>query len=183
MRVLFVLALLALGACGQEAAIPITVPTFRDQAVPIASTTRGSPTDLNGEWIVSASLAGSYFNDVAPVGGSVTVGVDPTGTGRWAFRNAAGAMMSVPVWQPVVGRFRQGAPGDGSNTPGSPIEGTAREFWVLWVDDDFRTAVIGTPDGTLGWIMDRPGAASRDRTVAAREVLDFNGYDVARLVP
>ena len=57
---------------------------------------------------------------------------------------------------------------------------TPLELWVLWVDDDFRTAVIGTPDGRFGWIMDRPGQASRDRTRAAREILDFNGYDTDR---
>ena len=55
------------------------------------------------------------------------------------------------------------------------------EFWVLWVDDDFRTAVIGSPTGQFGWIMDRPGAASADRTRAAREILDFSGYDLGRL--
>jgi apolipoprotein D and lipocalin family protein len=60
------------------------------------------------------------------------------------------------------------------------VEGSP-EFWVLWVDDDFRTAVVGTPDGSLGWIMDRPGQASPDRTRAAREVLEWSGYDLGRL--
>lgn len=54
-------------------------------------------------------------------------------------------------------------------------------YWVLWVDDDFRTAVIGTPTGAFGWIMDRPGAVSGDRTRAAREILEFSGYDLGRL--
>jgi apolipoprotein D and lipocalin family protein len=173
--------LVLLAACGLVVTKPITVPTFRNEAVPIASTTRGLPSDLNGEWIVSASLADSYFYDVAPVGGGVTVGVDAAGNGRWAFRDPSGTTLSVPVWAPLTGRYRQGVPGDASSTQGSPLEGTAREFWVLWVDDDFRTAVVGTPDGTFGWIMDRPGAASPDRTEAARRMLEFNGYDLSRL--
>ena len=180
-RALF--ALLVLAACGQpETETPyVTVPKFRDPSVLIASTTRGAPTDLNGEWVISASFVGSYFNSVAPAGGGVIVDVDPSGTGRWTFRNAEGRTTSVPVWQRMTGRFQQGWPGDASSTPGSPIEGTAREFWVLWVDDDFRTAAVGTPDGSLGWIMNRPGEASGDRTAAAREVLEWSGYDLGRL--
>ncbi len=65
--------------------------------------------------------------------------------------------------------------------PGRWASGEVPELWILWVDDDFRTAVIGTPDGSLGWIMDRPGQASPDRTAAAREVLDWSGYDLGRL--
>lgn len=59
--------------------------------------------------------------------------------------------------------------------------GEARDFWVLWVDEGFRTAVLGNPDGTFGWIVDRSTTGGADRIAAAREILDFNGYDVSRL--
>ena len=57
----------------------------------------------------------------------------------------------------------------------------ARQFWVLWVDEGFRTAVLGNPDGTFGWIVDRSTTGGADRIKAAREILDFNGYDTGRL--
>ena len=57
------------------------------------------------------------------------------------------------------------------------------EFWVLWVDEGFRTAVVGTPSGAFGWIMEKNmGPTPPDRLNAAREVLSFNGYDTSKLV-
>ena len=32
--------------------------------------------------------------------------------------------------------------------------GLSREFWVLWVDEGFRTAVLGNKTGEFGWIVD-----------------------------
>lgn len=50
-----------------------------------------------------------------------------------------------------------------------------RSYWVLWVDAGYRTAVIGSPDAPVGWIMDR-GAPSTDRLKAARKILKTSGY-------
>ena len=58
----------------------------------------------------------------------------------------------------------------------------AAEYWVLWVDESYRTAVIGTPNGRAAWILNRDPAIPADRLAAAREMLDFNGYDLTRLV-
>ncbi len=55
------------------------------------------------------------------------------------------------------------------------------ELWVLWVDADYRVAVIGTPDGSFGRIISRTPTVRGDLLAAAKEVLDFNGYDVTRL--
>lgn len=54
-------------------------------------------------------------------------------------------------------------------------------LWVLWVDADYRVAVIGTPDGHFGRILSRTPDVRGDLMAAARTVLDFNGYDVAAL--
>jgi len=53
---------------------------------------------------------------------------------------------------------------------------------VLWVDQDYRVAVLGTPSGRWAMIVARPGAARADLVAAARDVLAFNGYDLAALV-
>lgn len=54
-------------------------------------------------------------------------------------------------------------------------------LWVMWVDADYRIAVIGTPDGRFGRILSRTPKARPDLLAAAKEVLDFNGYDPAGL--
>ena len=63
----------------------------------------------------------------------------------------------------------------------SLADGTTRALWVLWVDEGFRTAVVGNPAGDFGWILDRSATGGADRIAAAREILDFNGYDTGQL--
>jgi apolipoprotein D and lipocalin family protein len=53
-------------------------------------------------------------------------------------------------------------------------------LWVHWLDFDNRTAALGAPDGSRVWIMDRSGAPA-ERLSAAREILDWYGYDLSRL--
>ena len=96
----------------------------------------------------------------------------------------------------VVNTCRQGAP-DG---PVRRIEGAATvtgpgrlevrfasvpfggaPYWVLWVDADYQTAVVGVPSGRAGWILNRSPTIRPDRLEAARQVLAFNGYDLLAL--
>lgn len=53
-------------------------------------------------------------------------------------------------------------------------------IWVHWLDADNRTAAMGEPGGKRVWIMDRSGAPG-DRLRAAREILNWYGYDVGRM--
>ncbi len=55
-------------------------------------------------------------------------------------------------------------------------------LWVHWLDVGDRTAAIGDPSGRTVWIMDRTATGSPDRIAAAREILDWYGYDLARLL-
>lgn len=59
-------------------------------------------------------------------------------------------------------------------------EGPPIEHWVLWTDADYRVAVIGTPSGAFGWIMTK-GESRADLMQAAREIMDWNGYDMTQL--
>jgi apolipoprotein D and lipocalin family protein len=63
------------------------------------------------------------------------------------------------------------------------LEGAAFDggYWVLWVDEGYRTAVVGQPSGQAGWILNRDPAIPADRLRAAREILEWNGYDLRRL--
>ena len=163
MRRLAVLALLAVVACGRPEPEPVAeVPSFRDRGVPIGSVVRGDLGDLAGDWVISQSFPGAGF---AAPDTRLMVTPGPDATARLRFEGPGG-LRDLQVANTAPGRLRA------ENGP---------ELWVLWVDDDFRTAVIGTPDGSFGWIMNRPGQASGDRTAAAREVLDWSGYDLSRL--
>lgn len=53
-------------------------------------------------------------------------------------------------------------------------------LWVHWIDFDNRTAALGNPDGRRVWIIDR-GAPSADRLKAARDILEWYGYDLGRM--
>lgn len=66
--------------------------------------------------------------------------------------------------------------------PGRITRG-AEELWVLWVDADYRVAVIGTPSGRFARVLSRTPAVRPDLMEAARRVLQFNGYDPAGLRP
>ncbi|WP_375255384.1 lipocalin family protein [Yoonia sp.] len=57
----------------------------------------------------------------------------------------------------------------------------AADYWVLWTDEDYQTAVVGAPNGRAGWILNRSPDIRADRLAAARQVLAFNGYDLSRL--
>ncbi len=57
----------------------------------------------------------------------------------------------------------------------------AADYWVLWTDEDYRTAVVGAPNGRSGWILNRTPDIRADRLAAARDILAFNGYDLSRL--
>ena len=55
-----------------------------------------------------------------------------------------------------------------------------RPVWVHWLDFDNRTAAMGDPGGSRVWIMDRTGAPG-ERLKAARDILEWYGYDLSRL--
>ena len=171
-RIAAALALVALGACAAEIPPPVpSGPSYRDQTAPIGITSRFDAKKFEGVWYVRA-------------------GFDPA-LGRMAFRmidTAKGPAMRLGafVCDPagVCGDFAEDLPvkrmAKGRYSVRMP-DGKTREFWVLWVDEGFRTAVLGNKTGDFGWIVDRSTKGGADRIKAAREILDFNGYDVSRL--
>ncbi|MBW7920894.1 MAG: lipocalin family protein [Rubellimicrobium sp.] len=162
-RLLAVLVLLA--AC---AAPPAGV--WRDLSQPIASAALFDPARFAGEWHVVARYPRAADRDCpAEV-------MDYDGAAmRWRCLGAGGAVLRD--WQGPV--QPQVYPGRLTTDLG---DFGLRDFWVLWVDWDYRTAVIGTPSGTAGYVLNRDPAIPGDRMTAAREMLDFNGYDPAGLV-
>lgn len=170
-RATALLLLAPLAACGRPPEAPPAL-SFRDRTRPIASTTRGGPADLAGEWVISMIFPSEQgFGANLRAGSRTTIIANSDEDVTWTVHSPPGDLARVMVGMRLVGPGRY-------SMPAQP----APELWVLWTDDDFRTAVVGTPDGSFGWIMDRPGEASPDRAEAARRMLEFNGYDLSRLL-
>ncbi|WP_102226073.1 lipocalin family protein [Acidimangrovimonas sediminis] len=127
------------------------------------------PKRLAGSW---HEVAGFYDPSRQSCALGLT-GAKTTATGlEVTLSSCAGPAATVAAPQIVPGRF-------------APDLADARgETWyVLWVDADDRTVVIGTPSGRWGAILNRQPQIPADRLGAAKRILEFNGYDLSRLQP
>lgn len=163
------LVLVLLAACAKE---PDLRHSFRDRSAQIYSNAVLDPARLSGSWQQVAAF-GTKPGGCAP--GQVQFGAPSGGT--------------IPLEAALclngdLQRFRGQAElaGPGRMVPlGAEAKGIGQPWWVLWADVDDRTLVIGTPTGEMGFILNRSGALPPDRLRAAREILDWNGYDLNRL--
>lgn len=163
-------ALLALTAC--SAPKPETRSTYRNQGQPIYSNAVLDPASLQGDWRQVAAFASApggckpgYVRIGAPQGAAIPVQADLClGGKRQSYAGLAGL--------PVPGRLipQEAAP-----------QGITQPWWIVWADVNMRTLVIGTPMGEMGFILERSGHLPADRLAAAREILEWNGYDLTRL--
>lgn len=148
------MALAMLSAC---AAKPVQVVSFRDTSRQVYSIAGLDPSRINGHWVQVAGFG------AACGGGTMEIGP----TTQYALCLANGVKTGAgPMTATLPGRFD--VPGLGP-------------FWVLWADADDRTLVIGAPSGGYGFVLNRQAAIPADRLKAARDILQFNGYDVAKL--
>ena len=136
---------------------------FRAADAPIYSSTAVDPSQLTGVWTQVAGFAPAGLAPCAP--GQV----DFTDTSvRWALCLADGVLSGqAPLIMAKPGRFA--------------VQGLA-DWWVLWVDGDARTLVIGTPSGEFGFVLNRGGPLPADRLTAVRDILRFNGYATENMV-
>lgn len=171
-RTLVTAGVMALGACVSTPPAPVvTGPTYRDPAALIGITSRFDEAKFTGVWYIRAgfdpALGRMAFRMIdTPKGPVMRLGAfvcDPAGI-------CGDFSEDLPVKTLSKGRFSVKMP-----------DGLSREFWVLWVDEGFRTAVLGNKQGDFGWIVDRSTKGGADRIKAAREILDFNGYNVSQL--
>lgn len=126
-----------------------------------------------------AAVAIPLRNPTAPVGSQADAGLARL-QGDWTVTEGAGMPagarieisgselridgVALPLTEEMPGRLRVGQ----------------EVLWVHWIDADNRTAAMGEPGGGRVWIMDRRGAPG-ERRAAAREILDWYGYDLSRM--
>lgn len=149
---------------------------YRDQDVQIASKTLFEPEKYLGTWYEVARFPVPFERGCAGVTAEYGQGSDGVLTVLNTCRNLDGTVKStIRGSAEVVGPGRLEV-----SFPTLPFG--ASDYWILWTDDGYRTAVVGAPDGRSGWILNRDPVIPADRLTAAREILDFNGYDLARLI-
>lgn len=160
---------LFLSACGGPPASP---GRFRDPAVPIWSNAVTDPAALRGRWtqVATFSTSGSVpcgpgTADFQPGRGGVQARVKLCLNGGTASYRGPLALTGPGRLQPV-------------NRAAPPLD---RPWWVLWVDVDVRSLVLGTPDGSFAVVLNRDARLPPDRLQAARDVLGWNGYDLSFL--
>ncbi|SPJ25243.1 lipocalin family protein [Palleronia abyssalis] len=169
MHRLIVLAML-LAACSTESPL-LPAPSYRDVSAPIASIASFDPDRFLGRWYEIASypqLFQAGCRNTQAIYGAAPDGISVTNT---CLRDGVPARIEGSATVIGPGRLEVRLDGVPFVSP----------FWILWVDEGYRTAVIGVPSGRAGWILNRDPEIPADRLTAAREILDFYGYDLAQL--
>lgn len=161
MKTYLIIVALALTGCAK---LP-QVPVFRDTNSPIGSAAVVDWDRMAGPWVEVARFDTAFQR----------------GCGRSTWHIGASAVaLECPRGGQAV-RVAETAQVTGPGRLRVRLGGAPLDLWVLWVDEGYRTVALGTPDGTMGWILDRAVASSADRINAAREMLEFNGYDLDAL--
>lgn len=156
LRPLICLAVLAtlLAACSHK---PEPQASFRDPARSMYSLAGFDAARLSGAWHQAAGFGAACSSGMIEVGATTRFDLClPDGQ-----KQGTGAMVATKP-----GRF--------------DLQGVG-PLWVLWADADNRTVVLGAPSGEYGLILNRDPSLPADRLTAARDILAFNGYDVAKL--
>lgn len=133
---------------------------FRDEAVPLGATSRFDALAFSGEWLLVASFDA---REMAPL--VVTPAAE-----------VAHLRITSNEVPEVAGLYREGVPGELI-----PVSGEGDTLVVMWVDESFQSAAIGTSSGSFGAVLNRAPEIPSDRARAARDVFAFYGWDVSRL--
>lgn len=138
--------------------------TFRNVQKPLYSTADLPPSRLMGRWRQEAGF-GAVCSKTRFQGAEFTV---------------QNGVVQVAYHLCLNGRIQQGQGPLAGRQGRYHLPQLAMPIWVLWIDADNRSMAMGTPDGSLGMILSKD-AIPNDRLQAAREILAWNGYDLAKM--
>ncbi len=168
MRLIPLLALALLTACGS--------PSFRDTTVPMTAQADFDVTRYLGTWYEIARFPVSFQQSCTATTATYGFKDDTTITvlNQCKLGEPWGPVDQIKGTADIVG------PGQLS-VKFFRIPFVRGDYWVLWVDDAYETAVVGVPNGRAGWILARSPEISPEKRSRAEEVFRRNGYDPARL--
>jgi len=179
-RIIAAMSLAMLAACMQEPSVvlPADVSMIRNPTAPVGSQVDVVVADLDGIWMPRLTIQGEW-----PMGGRPVRFTEQNGDlAILTELNAcntdgecATTTWSVQYRQTIAGRFERVA-GQDAQTIAHP-----NEIWIYWFDFDRRTVALGDPNGSYVAILDRSARGGQDRITAAKDILTWYGYDVARL--
>ncbi|SLN34880.1 Lipocalin-like domain protein [Roseovarius gaetbuli] len=149
-------------------------PGYRDTQVPLTYTSRSDAIRLAGDWHLRAHYPGDEWLR--------RVSYLRARDGQEAFKLVSRGCDANGGCKDFAALWRATPLGPNRWRLADPQGGKPRDLWVIWVDEGYRTAAIGAPDGGYGWVLDRAAAGGTDRITAAREILDFNGYDTGAMI-
>ncbi|MEL6517760.1 MAG: lipocalin family protein [Pseudomonadota bacterium] len=146
---------------------------YRDQATPISSIAAFEPARYAGLWYEVARYEVPFQRGCTDVTAEYQV-VSPT------VLSVENTCVRGDERDSIAGTATLAGPGRlAVRFQGVPF--VSAPYWVLWVDADYRTAVVGVPSGRAGWILNRDPQIPRDRLNAALQILEFNGYDTGQI--
>jgi apolipoprotein D and lipocalin family protein len=156
------------------AACAVPVESYRDTSVTIASAAAFDPARYTGRWYEIARFPVPFQQGCTDTVAEYTAQGDGT-LGVVNTCLVGGETRRIEGTARVTGPGRLEVSFDSVPFVDAP-------YWVLWVAEDYGSAVVGVPSGRAGWILNRTPNMPPDRLAAAKEILDFNGYDTSRLV-
>jgi len=167
-----VLALPLLAACSIG-------PSFRDTTVPIPTAMQVDLNRYQGLWYEIARFPVSFEEGCVGVTAEYTL--KPDGTVRVVNTCREGNLSAAPRSSEATAEAV-----DASNAklkvdfvPYIPF--TAGDYWILDIDEDYETVVVGNPDGTAGWVLARQPKISQARLERGYAVLSEAGYDLSQI--
>jgi len=164
---------LVLAACSTEAPL-FPAEVYRDTTVSMGSIASFKPDRYAGRWYEIASYPVPFQDGCRQTQAVYTPRNDNGFNVRNSCLDADGDLRSIE------GTARPAGPGR-LEVRFDNVPFLSAPYWVLWVDEGYRTAVVGVPSGRAGWILNREPTIPPDRLEAARRILSFNGYDLSRL--
>ena len=167
-RLALLAACVALAAC--------VGPSYRDPAAGIAAQRDFQPERYLGRWYEIARYPVSFEQGCT----ATTADYGRIGAETISLRNTCRQGAPDGPVESIAGTARIVAPGE-LEVRFSGVPFVAADYWVLWVDADYETAVVGVPSGRAGWILARTPTISPARRTEAEVVLARNGYDPTRL--
>lgn len=56
------------------------------------------------------------------------------------------------------------------------------DYWIIGLDEDYRTALVGSPNKKYAWILHRGPAISRETLIEAERLYRSQGYDTCQIL-
>lgn len=118
------------------------------------------------------------------------VGIDPARLdGQWREVAGIGRTSQGAPWRigtkPNAGLIVEGPDGVGEGSLSATGKVTLSTFpaplYLIWIDADNRTVILGSTAGAPAIVLDRADRLPADRATAVRDILAWNGYDTDRL--